>query len=488
MNTQILNMKVLIYLFVCFNCLASVSFAQTDRKLTAYLQTKQFVAPGIGNYLEIHIQYVGPSIKYTPLDNGLIGELAVYMKVYKNDSIINSDAYRLKTPFMVDSIIDDFYDVKRFALDPGTYKIALTLQDLNSSNEPITTSFNVNVEAFDDVLSLSDIIVAESASPSTEESPFFKSGYTILPKISTYYPEELTSMPAYFEIYNMNELEDSVFGLKQTIIHAETGQELEKLTRFSRHSTDVVVPIFRQIDLTSVPTGKYTLNYTLLDRDLNELATQSYEFERSNEIEATINMADISIDPAFQASISSDSVDFYLASLIPISKPSQVRMIVKELKTKNEEQKRLLLQAFWVETAGITMYEDWLKYKTQVIKVQQLFASNYQRGYETDRGRVYLQYGPPARTVERENSPSEYPWEIWEYNKIGVFSNRKFIFYNPDLINNQYRLLHSDMVGELKNPRWSYELSKRNTQNGNVDNPDEYNTNSWGNNSREFGQ
>ena len=67
-------------------------------------------------------------------------------------------------------------------------------------------------------------------------------------------------------------------------------------------------------------------------------------------------------------------------------------------------------------------------------------------------------------------------------------SNRKFIFYNPDLINNQYRLLHSDMVGELKNPRWSYELSKRNTQNGNVDNPDEYNINSWGNNSREFGQ
>lgn len=481
-------MKNLLYILLFVNGLSAISFAQSDRKLTAYLQTKQFVAPGIGNYLEIHIQYVGPSIQYTPLNNGLIGELAVQMAIYKKDSIINSDAYRLKTPFMVDSIIDDFYDIKRFALEPGNYQVALIIQDLNSKNDPINTNFAVNVEAFDDVLSLSDIIVAESASPSNEDSPFFKSGYTILPRISTYYPAELTNMPAYFEIYNMNELEDSVFGLKQTIIHAETGQELEKLTRFSRHSTDVVVPIFRQIDLTTVPTGKYTLNYTLLDRELNELASQSYEFERTNDIESTINMDDIVIDPSFQASIPTDSLDFYLASLIPISKPNQVRVIVKDLKSKNEEQKRRLMQAFWKETSGVNMYEEWLKYKTQVNKVQQLFASNFQRGYETDRGRVYLQYGPPARTVERENSPSEYPWEIWEYNKIGVFSNRKFIFYNPDLINNQYRLLHSDMVGELKNPRWSYELSKRNTQNGNVDNPDEYNINSWGNNSREFGQ
>ena len=65
---------------------------------------------------------------------------------------------------------------------------------------------------------------------------------------------------------------------------------------------------------------------------------------------------------------------------------------------------------------------------------------------------------------------NEYPFEIWQYNQIGNFSNKRFIFYNPDLVNNAYRLLHSDMVGELKNAGWQQELSRRNTGNGTIDN------------------
>lgn len=478
-------------LLLVLSALTFSAFSQKDkdRKLTAYLQTKQFSAPTIGNYIEIHIQFVGYTVNYLPVENGLIGEVAVQMTISQNDSIINSDAYRLSTPVMVDSIIDDFYDLKRFALNPGNYKVNLQLMDLNSDKDPVKASFGINVEEFSDVIAISDIIIAETAYKGDEESPFYKSGYSIIPRISTFYPSELTNLPTYIEIYNMNELTDTVFGLKQYITNAETGDEFSELTVFSTHLPEAVVPVFRQIDISTLPTGTYTLNYTVIDRNFIELANQTFEFERSNDIESTINMADISIDPAFQKSISRDSVTYFLLSLIPISKPSQVKLIIQEYKAKNEEKQRKMIQAFWKETSGLKMYDEWMKYKEQVLKVQEEYASNYQKGYETDRGRVYLQYGPPSRKFVRENSPSEFPYEIWEYNKIGVFSNKKFVFYNPDLINNQYRLLHSDMVGELKNPRWSYELSKRNTKNGNIDDADADNPNSWGNNSRQmFGQ
>lgn len=79
-----------------------------------------------------------------------------------------------------------------------------------------------------------------------------------------------------------------------------------------------------------------------------------------------------------------------------------------------------------------------------------LYGNNFQDGFETDRGRVYLKYGAPSTHVVRENSPSEYPYEIWTYNKIGKYSNKRFVFYNPDLTNGAYRLLHSDVLGELK--------------------------------------
>lgn len=482
-------MKASFIFGIILMCLQFNLTGQTNHKLTAYLQTKQFSAPGIGNYVEIQIQYVGYTVKYLPVENGLIGELAVQLSISQHGSVVQSDAYRLKTPVMVDSLVDDFYDVKRFALPAGDYQVALTLLDLNSDNAPINTRFNIQIEEYQDVISISDILIAETASKGNENSPFFKSGYEIIPRIATFYPEELNTLPAYFEIYNTDEIGDSVFGIKQSIVNAETGEELEKLTRFSKHSADKVIPVFRQIDLTEIPSGTYTLNYTLLDRNMLELSVQTYEFERSNDIHETLNMNEIVIDPSFQNSITRDSLDYYLASLIPISKPAQVRTIITTLKGKNEVDKRKLFQAYWRETAGTKMYDEWMQYKLRVNAVEDEYASNFQPGFETDRGRVFLQYGAPSRKFIRENSSSEYPYEIWEYNKIGVFSNKKFIFYNPDLVNNQYRLLHSDMVGEQKNPRWSYELVKRNTVNGNVDDPDQYNTNSWGNNSREvFGQ
>ncbi len=460
--------------------------AQKDRKLTAYLQTKQFAAPEIGNYVEIQFQFVGYTINYLPVENGLQGELAVFIDISQYNKVVASDAYRLLTPMMSDSIIDDFYDLKRFALQPGVYDVSLKIQDLNSKHEPVVTNFKTEIESLDDALTISDILIAESALKGNEESPFFKSGYTILPRISTFYPQELENLPAYFEIYNTNELEDSVFGVKQTIINSETGQELEKFTRFSKHTTAPVVPVFREVNIAEVPTGKYILNYMLLDRSMNELSKQSYEFERSNDLQEITNYTDLIIDPAFQASIHDDSVEFYLTSLIPISKATQARTIINEYKGKNSDRQRKLIQAFWKETSGVNMYEAWIKYKTQVQKIEKLYATTFQNGFETDRGRVYLQYGPPTRTVDRETSPSEYPWEAWEYNKIGVFSNKKFIFYNPTLINREYRLLHSDMIGEIKNPRWTYELVKRNTVNGNVDDPNQYNPDSWGNNGQQI--
>jgi hypothetical protein len=79
----------------------------------------------------------------------------------------------------------------------------------------------------------------------------------------------------------------------------------------------------------------------------------------------------------------------------------------------------------------------------------------------------------------------EYPYEIWIYDKIGRFSNRRFIFYNPNLVNNAYTLLHSDMIGELKNDAWPQELSKRNTRLGGVDNPNAHVIDKWGQNAQD---
>ncbi|MNE52490.1 hypothetical protein D3C80_1471650 [compost metagenome] len=120
-------------------------------------------------------------------------------------------------------------------------------------------------------------------------------------------------------------------------------------------------------------------------------------------------------------------------------------------------------------------------YKKNVVLVEANYGNNFQSGFETDRGRVYLQYGQPNTIIVRETSPSEYPYEIWHYYKIKNFSNKRFVFYNPDLVNNAYRLLHSDMVGEQQNYKWQEMLVKRNNSGQGVDSSNgssQYGTNS----------
>ncbi len=472
-------MRVLLLLSIVFLSFSGYS----QNKLRAYVDHKQFYAPGIGNYVEFQLQFVGHTISYSGTEGGLIGELAVYLDVFENDSIIRSEAYRLQTPLMRDSIVEDFFDVIRFKLEPGNYAFKVELKDLNTENPSLKAKQNFLVDDLNATISFSDIMIAETASKGDGTSPFYKSGYDIIPRFSNFYPEQLTAIPLYFEVYNTQLLGDSLFGVQEQLIDAETGNEMAGFKSFTRYTVGEAVPIFRKINLESVPTGKYLLRYTLINKGLIELATRDYEFERTNDITSDIITENIVLDPAFQESITADSVGYYLESLIPISGPGDVRSIIDIAKRKEEEPARKYIQQFWTATAKSAAYEEWIKYKQQVQLVERLYSNNFQEGFETDRGRVYLQYGSPTNIVQRDVSSSEYPYEIWQYNKIGVFSNKRFVFYNPDLVNNAYRLLHSDMIGELKNPNWPRELVKRNATNGNIDDPNSGVIDHWGGNS-----
>ena len=104
-----------------------------------------------------------------------------------------------------------------------------------------------------------------------------------------------------------------------------------------------------------------------------------------------------------------------------------------------------------------------------VLIVNDEFGTKLKKGYETDRGRVYLQYGPPNKLVDVPSEPNAYPYQIWFYYHIGNFNNRKFVFYNRDLSSNDYVILHSDMTGEVYNRQWDLDLHLRTNPKQNVD-------------------
>ena len=132
--------------FLLFAILFLSFVGQSQNKLRAYIDHKQFYAPGVGNYIEFQLQFVGHTVNYNGAEGGLMGELAVYLDVLEKDSTILSEAYRLQTPLMKDSIVEDFFDIIRFKIDPGNYSFKVELKDLNADKPALKAkqSYSVN--------------------------------------------------------------------------------------------------------------------------------------------------------------------------------------------------------------------------------------------------------------------------------------------------------------------------------------------------------
>lgn len=464
-----------IILFFVFCGISILSTKAQDKKVKAYLNERQFYTPEQGNYYEVQLHFAGHTLQYVTNEGNTYAEVEVTQVFSQNDTIVQFDKYMLQGPLVIDSIVDDFHDIQRYSLSPGKYKYELTVSDKNSDNPPISVEKEVEIEDMGDNIEVSDLSAAESIRPSTQEGSnlFTKMGYDVVPMVTNYYPTELQRLPYYVEVYNTDRFsDDSVYVVEQKLVSENGNLDLTEYTRYFRYRTAPIQPIAKFVDITTLPTGSYTLQINVLNRDREVVAHQQFDFDRNNSAEMNAIAYQSSVlDPAFAESIPDDSTGYYVASLIPISSPSEVKNIIRLLKEKNGEKNEKYLQEYWKATSPENPYEGWIKYKAQVLMVERLFATNYQVGFETDRGRVYLQYGPPNQLTEQPSSPSEYPYEIWQYDKIGRFSNRRFVFYSPTNLTNDYRLLHSDMVGELQNYRWRFALNKRNTTDDNLDDP-----------------
>ena len=127
----------------------------------------------------------------------------------------------------------------------------------------------------------------------------------------------------------------------------------------------------------------------------------------------------------------------------------------------------------------------WNDYRMEVMKVNASYSSRIRKGYDTDRGRVYLQYGPPNTISDEQDNPQTYPYQIWHYYKIKTQTNRKFIFYTTDRSSNDFRLMYSDAIGEIQDPNWELKLNERMQQFG-IDLDKDKSIDTYGNHTKEI--
>ena len=466
---------IIVSLFFIISC----SFAQSKKSLKVYTDYNFYYDPSLGEYIELKFQFDANSLVLVKENSWFRSKVDVEIQLLKDSTKIVRKLYAVESPKYQDSIFMDFFDVKRYPLKPGSYQLLISFSDPYSKQKSISSKQAIVVPDLHSKISISDIQVCENIRETSEVTILSKSGYALFPRLINYFPADCQFLPTYLELYNPSK--DSVsLRLKTSFFKQGDTNEIVDMTRFSDVVIQDVTPIIQKNIISNLSTGSYRMVYSLIQGS-TILCTSVYFFDRMNEPLEYIATDNIVLDPIFQKSIPNDSLPYYLASIIPVANPMEIPIINKLVKENDLDKMRKYMQSFWVITSGrLNASNSWLNYKEQVKMVEKTYSTAIFKGYESDRGRVYLKYGQPSAIAARETSPSEYPYEIWQYDKIKQFSNKRFVFYNPDLVNNHYQLLHSDMQGELKNYRWQQLLTKRNSPNQNIDDPNDGNKEHYG--------
>ena len=455
---------------VCFSVLLFILLMQLPahgQNLQALSQSYWFRDSAGNSYLETYVLMLGNTLTYKKNATGKFQASVELTILYSHaDSVKNYFKYRLQSPELKDTSKLDFNlsDLKRIAIPPGNYVVDVQVKDLNSDS---TRMKNLSQEIFvDPVLpglpSFSSLELIESISPTETQNVFSRGGFDLKPVAINYFSPSMNELGFYVELYKVNALlSNTDFVFKYYIRNWNSGKVPEGFSYFKKDKAAARNFLSGSFNITSLRSGNYDLVIDVLDQNGNVAMRDSVFFQRAKRItpEDYLTADSAEVANSFVRFIPIDSLEFCLRSINPIAEPYEQDVIADLLALKNESYIRKYFYHFWYLRNTESPQFAWLQYKRVVMYVEGKFATPIMHGFETDPGRIYLQYGAPNSIEAADNEPGANPYQIWHYYKLEPNqTNVKFIFVAMNRASNDYKLIHSDAIGEIKDARWKYKV------------------------------
>ncbi|MDX2001856.1 MAG: GWxTD domain-containing protein [Chitinophagales bacterium] len=451
--------------FIIFHFVFLLGATQPIWALEAAMANKAFQVPGLGAYVETNLLVVGNSVKYVVQPSGKYqGEVEVTVLFKNGEAIANYDKYRLKTVELTDSInlSTGIIDLKRYKIPNGNYSIELNLIDLNSKETKQLTQ-TLSVDFSSDSLQLSDIALIDNYVQANEQGlpmdgsnidkQYLKGNLFMTPYVIPFYPDNQNKLAFYTELYCPKDSNDQL--LASYSIQKANKQVVGSYKVMKKISAGQVVPLFAEFDIANLSSGNYTLVVEIKDKTNQQLAQKTLFFQRSKP--APTPEQDISqmvTTGSFVEKMDLMTMKYQLKTILPIASIQENQLAKKLIKAEDLETMKKFYLHFWLAKDSLQPQKAWETYQAEVKIANEEFGTTINYGFETDRGRVYLQYGRPNQLRDFPRDAGSYPYQIWEYYNIPRQSQVKFVFYNRDLATNEYELIHSTALNEMRNEQW----------------------------------
>ena len=440
------------------------------QNIQSYLSTATFWDDEISSsYIEIYTAFDANTLSLRKLNESFYADIEIKTEIIKNDSIVYSDHYILRSPGFKYATNNNlfFFDQKRIILANGDYTLKIDVSDrefkqkINQHVKEIKLDYNSNNH-----LELSDIQLVSSIDTSMKNHEMSKNGMLRTPFPSNYYSQNINDLSYYFELYNTHTLTDQRYLLNTYIETYETNIPLYDFNKFKRENLNLdknFVVYFLNFNILEVPSGNYNLVCEIKNLENKSIVKKKIFFQRNSSFVAykdqDINA--VSVVGTFAESITDkDVLKLYIDYLYPISSPDENTFAQNQIRNNDLSLMQKFFYNFWKTRNPARPELAWDEYHRKVKSVNNDFKNFRTAGYLTDRGRVYLQYGSPNSRHKVENSSANYPYEIWHYYKLNNQINKKFVFVNSDLATNEYRLEYSNVYGEVSNAEWHNEIEQ----------------------------
>jgi GWxTD domain-containing protein len=449
-----------LFLFTILIC--SLSFAQ-KQKFFINADFANFRLDKDTTYLEFYYSFNQSQFKLVKTGNehSASAIMSLTFKSKKNDSVVLF--YRWRVPMKITDTSSAGLDhplvsVQGFKLPFGEYTALVSCYDENNSLSIDSLQYDLKSRIPSDKIAVSDIQLSSQIQqvPKDEKNVFYKNTLEVIPHPSGIYGIGLPIMFLYIEAYNLTLIKSDSFKYTAQVFDA-TGENLKKTSKNRKKVNESAIEV-STINCSDLPSGTYVVKCTFCDiKDTTYFVSTARKFYVYNpQVAPAKTTKDVTSMVSNEYAIKNEEEinrEFEMLKYVALAKEKEQFASLTTL-----ESKRVFMMNFWNNRdqdndPAMNIFKE--KFQKGIKYVNQTYRTGQKEGWKTDRGRVYLMYGPPSETERYPNETGTKPYEIWNYNELegGV----KFVFVDRSGMGD-YILIHSTARNELSDSNWESKL------------------------------
>ncbi len=452
--------KTVLFVALFFGLGQMINAAFEDLNLDVSVTYATFTTPD-QPYVEIYLHILGASVEKVFVNDSVFQSKVEVVTIFKQgESIVKFDKYILESPLT--SGVINFFDLKRYGLENGTYELEVTVRDINKPENARVFKTPLVIDYQSDGIMQSDIELLSAFHEEATNKPAVKNGYYLEALPFNFYHKNISTLIFYNEVYNTDKAIGDEFLVRYSIekVQGNGKTETVMIGNKKRHPKPINV-LLLSMDISKLQSGNYNLIVEIRDRTGELLSDKKIFFQRSNPYLDLEIAKDAPLEGEFVMRLDTQQLRYSLKAIAPIVNDADSELINILVANRDSiEAQRRFLFTFWVAYSPNEPEKAYHHYMKVARAVDNLYKSGFGYGFETDRGNIFMKYGKPDDVMTVETDPSAPPYEMWLYNDFPKTKQTrvKFLFYNPSLATGDFRLLHSTAIGEWNNPQWEIEL------------------------------